>query len=171
MAPYLFANFTSTLVFLLAMIVAIVILLRRSSRYFGKRSKSNGAIVEIPRPAAHGPQMSVGAPAECDQWEVHMHETARELSARIDSKMIALGQLIQDAEAKIARLESMLPQVQGLQAPESPRTAVADTQKPVSHDPQCQEIYSLADQGFSAVTIAHRVGSSLVSVESILKDR
>jgi hypothetical protein len=40
------------------------------------------------------------------QWEVQMHEIARELSGRLDSKMAALEQLIREADRAAARLEA-----------------------------------------------------------------
>jgi DNA-directed RNA polymerase specialized sigma24 family protein len=47
------------------------------------------------------------------QWEVQMHELTRELSARLDSKMGALGQLIREADRAAARLETALARAQG----------------------------------------------------------
>jgi hypothetical protein len=42
------------------------------------------------------------------QWEVDMHETARELKAQLDSKMRALQVLIAEADRAAARLEAAL---------------------------------------------------------------
>ena len=42
------------------------------------------------------------------QWEVDMHETARELKAQLDSKMRALQALIAEADRAASRLEATL---------------------------------------------------------------
>ena len=100
--------------------VAIVILLRRSYRYFGRRSKASGSIVHVP-PA--GPRTRGGARDSEAQWlseEVRMHETARELSARLDSKISVLEYLTGVAQQQIDRLETLVDQAQQLQPKDPP---------------------------------------------------
>ena len=108
--------------FCAALVVAIVILLRRSYRYFGRRSRDNHPVVHVPpadqpaRDAARDPQA---------QWiseEVRMHETARELSARLDSKISVLEYLTGVAQQQIDRLESLLDKAQQIE-PNDPPTA------------------------------------------------
>lgn len=82
--------------------LVIAMLLIRGSR--GRRRSSEGPIERAPRPAADRPRYS-GRPPELDRWQVEMHETARELSARLDSKMSALQALIADADRAADRLE------------------------------------------------------------------
>jgi hypothetical protein len=99
----------------MAMAVAIVILLRRSYRYFGRRSKDNRPVVHVPRAdqAARGTARDAEA-----QWlseEVRMHETARELSARLDSKISILEYLTGMAQQQIERLETLLDKAQQIQ--------------------------------------------------------
>ena len=55
-----------------------------------------------PNPAA------VGAPTDLRSWEVHMHETVRQLSAQLDSKMVAVEQLLTAVEQERHRIESLL---------------------------------------------------------------
>jgi len=93
------------LMFLAALCVAISILLRRSYRYFGRR-RSSAAVVRVPRPAREE-RAKRDAPKDLMAWEVQMHETARELSAQLDSKMRALEILIREADEKIARAEAL----------------------------------------------------------------
>ena len=47
------------------------------------------------------------SPTQLAQWEVQMHETARELSARLDNKMRSLNHLIAVANSASDRLEHL----------------------------------------------------------------
>lgn len=47
-------------------------------------------------------------PVTMSQWEVHMHELARELEGRITSKLGLLENLVREADRAAARLESAL---------------------------------------------------------------
>lgn len=50
----------------------------------------------------------MAAPREFRQWEVEMHEIARELSGQLDSKIVMLEHLIRTARQESARLEDLL---------------------------------------------------------------
>jgi hypothetical protein len=163
----LFANIQATIVFLLALVVAIVILLRRVQRYRARLPAQDGPIVRVPRPGRLEMNPARGAPPDVAKYEVQLHETARELSAKLDTKMIALEHLIRDADKRIGELKSLLQRTD-----DEPDEAAPDVASEIRYvDPRYSEVYSLADQGFSAVTIAHRVGSTLVDVETILAAR
>ena len=45
------------------------------------------------------------APAEAGQWEVRMHETARNLMGELNTKIAIVEQLVQDANQAAERLE------------------------------------------------------------------
>lgn len=161
--------------FLLALAVAIAILLKRSYRYFGRSGKNHPPLVTLPRPAAlgHSPGQ---APAEWAKYEVELHETARRLSAQLDSKMIALTELTRQAQQTIEKLETLLADLQGVPSEEAAtiETAIdpaANARGRLDLAPQQAEIYALADHGYSEVTIAHRAGVSLGTVQQILAER
>lgn len=94
--------------FLLILVLTVVffVLLR-------SRRSATSATSKIPasRQMAHLGHAS-GHPArptaELQHWEVEMHELARDLSGRLDSKLSALQQLVIQADARIARLEELL---------------------------------------------------------------
>ena len=117
-----------------------------------------------------------------EQWEVDMHDTARELSARLDSKMIALQSLVAEADRAAARLEAALaeavdpPRQPGNQAHclEHAGAAGRDHAAASPTAPRAgrrEEVYALADYGYDAVEIARRVGSPIGEVELILSLR
>lgn len=54
------------------------------------------------------PSRNQEPPLELVRWEVQMHDTARELKAELDSKMVALQVLIRQAERECQRLEQLL---------------------------------------------------------------
>ena len=98
------ASTTSTILFATGLVLAIVILLRRAHGYFGRRPKQLSPIQKVARP---DPTPGRTTMIE-DRALVQMHETVRELSAKIDSKMIALEQLIRAAHEVCSRLEATL---------------------------------------------------------------
>jgi len=106
--------------FCAALAVAIVILLRRSYRYFGRRSKAGGPIVHVPPAGSRTRGGARDAEAQRLSEEVRMHETARELSARLDSKISVLEYLTGMAQQQIKRLETLIEQAQQLQPKEPP---------------------------------------------------
>jgi len=168
--------------FLVALAMMIVILLRRSHRKLGRRKQDESPIVQIPRPKhekrSHD---ALDAPADVLRWEVQMHETARDLSGQLDSKMSALLALIADADRAAARLETAL----GRPIDPSPSDVGPPTQAEAlgrrregdaaedggSPSQRREEIYTLADYGLDAAGIASRVGIPIGEVELMLSLR
>jgi hypothetical protein len=169
----LFAVSTPSPAFFIALGVAIAILLRRSYRYFGRRNRDAAPLVLTPRPDRAKPP--VPPAVEFSKYEVHLHETARELTARLDNKMIAVSQLVARAEAATTQLEALLAQLNEPEATSAtertkqPASILADAD--ASEDAQLADIYALADRGYSPVTIAHRAGVSLPDVTAALAAR
>ena len=94
------------LLFAAGAVLAILILLKRSYRYFGRRSRG-GHITHVARPdTMPNPIDEAKGSREFDRWEVRMQELMREHSARLDSKMLALQALIREADEAVARLEA-----------------------------------------------------------------
>ncbi|NQT40692.1 MAG: hypothetical protein HQ581_24575 [Planctomycetes bacterium] len=103
----------TTAFFLIVLLLTIGILLIRSHRYFGRRPTGRSPMVKVPRPERSRPERSRPHPAadvspSRDRWEVEMHETARAMSAELDSKMGALGHLIREANQAAARVGEAL---------------------------------------------------------------
>ena len=93
---------------LAAMALLIAILLMRSHRYFSRSKQAESHLVRTARPEQQKARHNLGKPDEMIRWETQMHETARELSGKLDSKMVALQHLINDADRAAARLEKDL---------------------------------------------------------------
>jgi len=160
--------------FLAGVALLVVILLRRWNRYYGRRrrgKKDVSGLVTIPRPSDR-PQRSLStAPAEFLQWQVELHDTARDLKAELDSKMIALQILIQSASQEAARLEQLLASYPFNMASrdESP---LAEHESPILSNRQLRETtYKLADAGKTAAEIAQTTGTPLSDVELLLNSR
>src|SRR5579871_2877785 len=89
------------LVFLLGLGLMAMILLVRSRRHFrqvSRREASANSSPRITRASAKAP------PPSYEQWEVAMHELARDLTAQLDSKIRVLELLIRQADDAAARL-------------------------------------------------------------------
>lgn len=190
-------------------------------RRFGEAAARDSLSEVPPTVARHqGPERSPAV----DDWEVRMHETARELIGRIDAKLAALQALTHEADRAAARLEQALAAASRNDAPAAPgvatpldaaaarplgesrpaSAAVADplerahegrervapradqadalrtggdrsgldlSSMPPSESRRHEEIYLLADYGFSPAEIAHRTGMPIGEVELILRLR
>ena len=161
---------------LLVMAVSISLLLRRSSRYFGKRKREkHDPVVRIPRPSSGRWSTNIDSPEQVAKFEVQLQETMREISAQLDNKMVALQILIKQANEKIAQMETLQRAIHLENAEVDPAAAAAIPEslkkETEAIDPALQQIYVMADQGFSAVTIAHRVARPLSEIESLLRER
>lgn len=134
------------------------VLLRRAYRRLGPREKNPPHLVTTPRPEAPASRgHCLGGPEDLVRWEVEMQELARELSAKLDSKMSALEALVREADRAAARLEVAL------------RGDVPPALRPAE---SCREaIFVLADYGFSAADVASRLGVDRQGVERILAER
>lgn len=156
--------------FIVGLALTALVLLWRSRRYLalGQRLSARPAPVAAPDPVpAGGGEM----PGHYRRWELLMHETARDLSGQLDSKMSALQALVREAHGAAARLEAALAasQQDAAVAPAPPpTTASVPAESPPAGDPRYEEIYALADYGFDSSEIAHRVGSSRGEIELIL---
>jgi hypothetical protein len=102
------------LVFMGAALLVTWILLSKTHRYLRQNSRPVPAPEGFGRRTAETPPGATAAapPVETGAWEVQMHELARELSARLDSKMRALEQLTREADRAAARLEAALAATQ-----------------------------------------------------------
>ncbi len=147
---------TPGILFALGMAVLVFVLMRRTYRRVGGRTKDQRAIVEIPRP-------TVSSTTSMSE-NVELYETSRALSAQLDNKMIALDVLIRQADERIAELKLLSGE-----AETAPQTPSPDTTE--SPSPEDAEIHALAQRGYSPVTIAHRVGQPLDKVEAVLANR
>jgi len=161
---------TLTILILAVLVLMIATLMIRSHRYLSRQKRGqSAAIVEMPRPAQDDDRKRLDAPPEVARWEVQMHETARELSSRLDSKMSVLQRLTAEADRAAARLEAALGQ-----APHAPDTAEptpndqAEPPETASTNQRREEIYTLADYGLPAAEIARRTGAPVGEIELIL---
>ncbi len=96
----------STITLLLGLAVITVVLLRLTYRRLGGRTKNQPLIEKAPRYTPHKQGGGAIPPAEMARREAEMCDIARETSARLDSKMIALAELIRQADLAAARLEA-----------------------------------------------------------------
>jgi hypothetical protein len=105
--PSLFEEGASTLLLLGGMALVIGYLLMRYHLYTRRQPRADAPrsfAKPDPKPRDYDP----GKPDDVARWEVHMHDTARELAAMLDSKMAALQELIREADAANQRLKTTL---------------------------------------------------------------
>ena len=83
------------------------LLMLRSSRDDARQKRDP----VFPRQLPRGGGIAVRAaksPATVDRWEVQMHDTARDLSGQLDSKLSMLQALVAEADRAAARLDAAL---------------------------------------------------------------
>lgn len=133
--------------------------LRRRSRFSDSPSPSPPRPVAEPAPALRlGPLV--------DNAEIKLHQTFRELHARLENKIQVLNELVAQADASESRLRQQLE----LMAPA--RNKGTDSEKS-SGDADIgpgrfDEIYALADRGMSPLEIARQVDQPIGEVQLIL---
>jgi hypothetical protein len=115
-------------VFIVVLLGLSFFLMLRSNRYFNRQRQAEQARPHAPRLRSSGAvpsdynagDASGASPSDRSsalaqhlhasppsaQWEVEMHETARQLKAQLDSKMSALQALIAEADRAASRLEA-----------------------------------------------------------------
>jgi hypothetical protein len=106
----LFAQFSTSQLFLVGLFVTSGLMLYQAQRRWQRvaPARPSGRFAEASR-RWHEPHASQ-APAEVKKWQVETHELAREVTARIDSKMAALEHLMRAAHRETLRLEATIAQ-------------------------------------------------------------
>jgi hypothetical protein len=190
------------LVFFLAMALTIWILLIQTQRYFSRRRAETAQQLQVQikrRPLEHRAGAPPDGPEEAFRWEVRMHETARELSALLDSKLSVLQALVAEADRAAARLEAALDragvgqslppgtrraanQAEALQAirpaepqssplPQASHSLDEDSAERSAQQRRREEVYTLADYGYEASEIAQRLQLPVGEVQLMLNLR
>ena len=158
-----------------ALALIILTLLIRSYRYFSRQRGDNSAIVRTARPPHNSRHSDHDLPADIAKWQVTMHETARQLSAQLESKMAAIGSLVADADRAASRLEAALRLQESAggagMVMQPPKPATDNTPRPSAAEHQREEIHLLSDYGYDSSEIASRVGTPIGEVERILSLR
>jgi len=101
-------------------------------------------------------------PAQLLRWEVEMHDLARDLMSKLDTKIAMLQRLLIAAEA---REKGLLSAVGNSSAPAAPQDSAVP--QLIKRD-RLAEIYRLADEGYASQEIASKLRSALGDVELIL---
>jgi len=97
-----------TLLCLLGLAIVVCFVLLRTQRTPSRNPQEGSPHTPPPRPEREKPSYRDEAPNDVLRWEVSMHETARDLSAQLDSKLGTLQHLIHEADRAAARLEAAL---------------------------------------------------------------
>ena len=141
---------------LLMLVVAFV--LRRSFSQ-SKVSRTRDPLREARQEIHQAESSYAGA---INKMELRLHEYAREVEARIDTKITVLDRLIIEAEQKIQRLEELAHRT-------APADATAPAEPPRMISDGQRVVYQLADMGLSATEIAERISEPASHVRLILK--
>jgi hypothetical protein len=174
----------STLLLVLVAVTA-AFLMFRSNRYYSRQRRNEATVPHGPHPSHENVRRPAEGSKEIAGLEVQLHETARALSARLDTKMSALQALIAEADRAAARVEAALAKAAESERPAEPasrsgtqaqslqyagaieRLAAESAPRPRRHE----EIYTLADNGFDSAEIARRIGTPVGEIELILSLR
>lgn len=105
----------STTLLMVGGIVLASWLLLRGSRARWAKSRKNVVDPQAVRrqlDEQDQPASMQSAPAEVLRWQVELHDTARDLKAEIDSKLVALDALTRMARQEADRLERLLKEAE-----------------------------------------------------------
>ena len=109
------ANILPTLMFFAGCALLTTILLRRSYRYFQKRTRgrvSEPAIEKQPRPDQSWSGIQKDTVAHVERQKVELHDMSRDVSGQLNSKMLLLQQLIAKSDQQIEQMEKLLNDLQ-----------------------------------------------------------
>lgn len=101
---------------LAGVVVLTVVSLRIWHRHFGRRRRPGATdppIAAVPRPENKWSGVYHDAAAEANRREIELHEFAREVIGRVDSKIVVLRQLMAQSDERIAELSRLLRELEG----------------------------------------------------------
>ena len=101
-------------------LLCIIVMMKRIKRRSGRRPKEWTPIEKVKLLSDVSADPLRDAPPEVHRWQVEMHNTARQLSAQLDSKMRALQSFTKSAAQEADRLEALLERIEMHQGVESP---------------------------------------------------
>jgi hypothetical protein len=184
----LFGESSGGTVFLMVLVIGVVFMVLMKTRRAPTATTRpvRGAKSKTSTTAAKSTTgTNADAPQEVRRWEVEMHELARDLSAQLDSKMMALQHLLRQADERIAQLSAlnrwpaqpMAPTgddrhewTGGRPAADQQRAGMSNAVGSTTHDSdrRYSNIYALADRGAAAAAIAEQTDTPIGEVELIL---
>ena len=106
-----------------------------------------------------------------DRLLIELQETARDINSTMDTKMIALNRLIEEADRKIETLRSMQEGPSPSPVEKPGPSAERETEEARMRRELGQEICRLADEGKTELEIARMTGSPRGEVELVLSLR
>jgi len=157
------------------LVLGLIVVVFSLGRLLGRKRK--GALGQPPAPAPRGPGVE-RASEQAQELLGDIESLAKEMNARLDTKISLLETLIRQADDRIARLGADSGHAEGsggdsiaepaAPAPDEPEGAGRDGGGEDDHDERFREIYELADRGLSAAEISQRTGVLTGEVELIL---
>jgi hypothetical protein len=162
--------------FLGASIVSGIVVLIRVVRSGPPDSSSPNRLAE--------PELETGVGKRIAMLEVRLHDFAREVEARLETRALQLDQLVLEADREITRLTDLLGAVPGgrlartpdlvrfadaAAGAELPRPTHSSTSSERSIASAIQTVGHLRDAGYSVPEIAHLVGLSTEQVDRALR--
>ncbi len=189
-ASPMFAEMVPGAMLALGIAMLLVILLRRSGRYYQKLKRKAKQAAKPTRRQEQTDNMFnrasplLDAPSTIVRWQVEMQELARDLKAEIDTKMRLLQVLVQRSDEAAARLEAAAAHAQRLGCVDRPQGVDVDSIESLAEQAASTrsatpppmptfsaQVYSMADSGNNAAEIADHVGLPVGDVEFVLSLR
>ena len=165
----LFANNTqaATALFVLGMMFIILAVLRGTKKNLERAKRRQAKAIAACDEETLELRPFYDRPAQLSRWEVEMHDLAREITGRLDTKIAMLQQLIIAADEKIQSLAEMQKTLEKSQSGRNSSEAAEQKPSVVRRD-RLAEIYRLADEGYPTPAIAEKLHSPIGDVEMIL---
>lgn len=115
------ADLQSILMFVAGIALLTMILLRRTYRQVGRRSRryDSRPIDSQPRPESEWSGAKADTSAALERQKVELAEMSRDINGQIDTKILLLRELIMQSEKQIARMEELLEDANASQPPRS----------------------------------------------------
>jgi len=112
-----------------------------------------------------------GMRGDLEDLMVEIEQLAKRLGTQLDAKAMRLEKLLDEADCKMAALQSMRnesPPESRENASGDERPAVIEEPSDAEHDRLTRHVYQLADRGLPAMTIARELNEHVGKIELIL---
>lgn len=112
------AAVSPTLLFLAGCAILIWVLLRRSYRRCGRRTRPGAGdyLEHVHRPTSAWDGACHDAEAVIDREKVELYDMARDAAGQLDSKMILLSHMLADSQKQIDRMEQLLAELEAAES-------------------------------------------------------
>ena len=155
-------------IWLALIVLGLIVVVMSVGRMLNRKRRARSAEVAAPTPDRR--DISRAAAGQLEELLRDVEDLAKEMNARLDTKIVTLEALVRQADERIAHLKSLScgPDGEGEPAEGGRGESLRQGGTGTDDDERFADIYSLADEGLKVAEISRRTGVLAGEVELIL---